>query len=278
MPCLPRQWMAQQQQKGHRLCLMLEGGDEARQPLLAARSLSQYQNLYAETVLATLAASGPVILLLEQLNEPALVNLLQRPETNWGWLGSLPGEALGDLARHWRDRLIIGPEDDRAFYRCHDNRTLGRALAHLPAVHWPAYLGPLISVCYWHDHQWHCHDNPSPGDHPPPIPEPWLDTPNPQAVTILHSNILRYLLAEHSEDLAALVALHDPNTWLTQVLEQARAWQWRRPEQLAFLVVRRLEEVVRDSVMVWQARVGETPEQHFERLMEQWHLMRKQDE
>lgn len=37
-----------------------------------------------------------------------------------------------------------------------------------------------------------------PGEYPVPVPAPWLNTPNPQAEVILHANILRYLLTEHS--------------------------------------------------------------------------------
>lgn len=270
MDSLPNRWVAQQQQRGYQLCLMLEGNNKARQPLLAVRNLSQYCNLYSETAAAELANAGPVVLLLGQLSEPALLDLLQHPESNWGWLGSLPAANLAGVTRHWRERLLLGPAGQHALYRIHDNRTLGRALAHLSKEQWPNYLGPLISVCYWHEGRWCINENPAPGDYPVPDPASWLGTPNPQAEAILHANILRYLLAEHSENLAALVEFQDPRIWLTQVLEQARTWQWREPEQLEFLVVRRLEEVNRSCVIHWQPRVGEAPGEHFERVVEQW--------
>jgi hypothetical protein len=270
--------MAQQQQAGRRLCLILEGQNDACQPLLATRDLAEYRSLYAETALAELAAQGPVILLLEQLSEPALLSLLQLPETNWGWLGSLPSEDLAALTRHWRGRLLVGPQGAQSIYRFHDNRTLARALAYLCPDQWPVFLGPLISVCYWHEDRWHTADNPAPDEYPVPDPAPWLNTPNPNAGAILHANILRYLLAEHSEDLVVLVESQDPKVWLTHVLEQARAWQWTRPEQLEFLVVRRLEEATRSSVICWQPKVGETPEDHFERVVRQWRLMENKDE
>jgi hypothetical protein len=273
MPEMPGQWMARQQQAGRRLCLILEGCDEVRPLMLAVRTLAQYRGLYAETALAELETNGPVLLLLDQLSEPALLDLLQRPETNWGWLGSLPSEDLASVAQHWRDRLLVGAHGDQALYRFHDNRTLARALDHLPAEHWPVFLGPLISVCYWHDDRWQCGDNPAPGEYPVPAPAPWLSTPNPNASVILHANILRYLLAEHSEGLAALVEFQEPKIWLTQVLEQARDWQWSQPVQLEFLVVRRLEEATRSSVIRWQPKVGETPWDHFERVVEQWRVV-----
>ncbi len=272
MLTMPGQWMARQQQAGRRLCLILEGSDEVRPLMLAARDLPQYRGLYAQTAVAELAAAGPVLLLLELLSEPALLDLLHRPETNWGWLASLPSEDLTSATRHWRDRLLTGAQGDQALFRFHDNRTLARVLEHLPPAHWPEFLGPLISVCYWHDDHWQCTDNPAPGDYPVPDPPPWLSTPNPNASAILHANILRYLLAEHSEDLAALVEFQAPSIWLSQVLEQAHVWQWRRPEQLEFLVVRRLEEATRSSVIRWQPKVGETPGDHFDRVVEQWRV------
>ncbi|PIB61137.1 MULTISPECIES: DUF4123 domain-containing protein [unclassified Pseudomonas] len=278
MDTLPSQWMSQQLQAGRRLCLILEGENAARQPMLAARGLLEYCSLYAQTPLAEIATAGPLILLLDQVGEPALLDLLQNPETNWGWLGSLPAVDLTGVTQHWRDRLLVGPQGNQALYRFHDNRTLARALNHLSSEQWPAFLGPLISVCYWHEGRWHCGNNPLPGDYSVPDPAPWLSIPNPNAHAILHANILRYLLAEHSESLAALVEFQDPRVWLTQVLEQARAWQWRRPEQLEFLVVRRLEEATRDSGIRWQPTAGEPPEDHFQRVLQQWHRMEKADD
>ncbi|NNA54108.1 DUF4123 domain-containing protein [Pseudomonas lactis] len=271
MNSLPYRWMAQQQQSGHQLCLVLDGNHEARQPLLAGRAPSHYCNLYSETAVAQLASSGPVIVLIERMSDPALTDLLLHPESNWGWLASLPASDLAGIARHWRERLLVGPVGQQALYRLHDNRTLARALAHLGKEHLPFYLGPLISVCYWHEDDWHHHKNPAPGDYPAPEPPPWLDTPNPQAEAILHANILRYLLAEHSEDLAALVEFQNPRIWLAQVLEQARTWRWREPAQLEFLVVRRLAEASGSSVTHWQPRAGEAPGEHFERVVAQWH-------
>ncbi|NVZ72334.1 DUF4123 domain-containing protein [Pseudomonas costantinii] len=270
MESMPGRWMAQQQQVGRRLCLILDGKHDARQALLAVRSLSKHCSFYNETALAELATAGPVILLLEQVGEPALVDLLQHPQANWGWLGSLPDEDLADVVRHWRERLLVGPAGSQAVYRFHDNRTLARALAHLANEHLPVFLGPLISVCYWHEDHWCQSENPAPGEYPVPVPAPWLNTPNPLAAAILHANILRYLLTEHSECLAALVEFQDPRVWLAQVLEQARAWQWRGPQQLEFLVVRRMEEATRASVIRWQPIEGETPGDHFERVSEQW--------
>ena len=73
MDTLPSQWMSQQLQAGRRLCLILEGENAARQPMLAARGLLEYCSLYAQTPLAEIATAGPLILLLDQVGEPALL-------------------------------------------------------------------------------------------------------------------------------------------------------------------------------------------------------------
>lgn len=276
MAITPGQWMAQQQQAGRRLCLVLQGESEARGALLATRTVAQYCSLYGQTVAAELAADGPVILLLDPVNEPALVGLLQDPQRHWGWLGSLPGDDLSSAIGHWRDRLVVGPAGRQALYRFHDNRTLARALGHLPAQAWPAFLGPLISVCYWQGERWCCGDNPAPGAYPVPDPAPWLEVPNPRAREILQANILRYLLTEHSETLIQLAEFQDPRIWLEQVLEQARAWQWKRPEQLEFLVVRRLVEATGDVVIRWQPMRGEAAEDHFQRVVGEWRRVERE--
>lgn len=111
----PGQWMAEQQQAGRRLCLVLQGESDARGVLLATRTVPEYRSLYGETVASEMAADGPMLLLLDHVNEPGLVGLLQNPQRNWGWLGSLPGDDLSGVTRHWRDRLVVGR---RAVRRC----------------------------------------------------------------------------------------------------------------------------------------------------------------
>ena len=71
MDNLAHHWMARQQQAGRRLCLMLEGASQACQSLLAVRSVSQYRSLFVQPSLAELAATGPVVLLLDRVGEPA---------------------------------------------------------------------------------------------------------------------------------------------------------------------------------------------------------------
>lgn len=113
MDNLAHHWMVRQQQAGLRLCLVLDGTNEACQSLLAVRSVSQYCRFYAQTSLADLAAEGPVVLLLDHVGEPALLSLLRTPQMNWGWLGSVASAELSNLAQHWRDRLLVGPQGIR---------------------------------------------------------------------------------------------------------------------------------------------------------------------
>ncbi len=128
---------------------------------MAGRNLAQYCSLYGETAVAELAAAGPVILLLEQVNEPALRSIcsIQR-RTGAGW-AACPAATVRSgptLARSPGGRRDGSP----GLYRFDDNRTLACALARLPNAQWPAFLGPLVSVCYWHAGHWCQSENPMP--------------------------------------------------------------------------------------------------------------------
>lgn len=229
----PGQWMTQQQQAGRRLCLILEGNSNARQPLMAPRNLGQCCSLYGGSAVAALAADGPVILLVEQFDEPALVGLLEHPEMNWGWLGSLPDADLGDVIEHWQARMLVGPPGNQALYRFHDNRTLGRALTSVPVAQWPAYLGPLISVCYWHEEQWCCANNPAPGKYP--IPDPLLGSTSPTPGLGHFAGEYPALPAGRTQRKPCGVGrVPGSRGWLAQVLDEARSWQWYGALQLEF--------------------------------------------
>jgi hypothetical protein len=65
---------------------------------------------------------------------------------------------------------------------------------------------------------------------------------------------------------------------LAQVLEQARAWQWDRPEQLEFLVVRRLVEATGDVLVRWQPMQGEVAEDHFQRVVGEWRWVEREQQ
>ena len=222
----PRQWMNDQLRLGHTLCLILDSEGElvARQALLNTPDPEQYCCVYSQTPISELANAGPFIFLIDNPGDARLKPLLDEPERSWGWLASIGNGDLPALARHWRERLIIGTRPHRALYRFHDNRVLGRALAHIPEEARPEYLGPAISVCYWHGAQWNVTHNPAPGEYPLPADPAWLSVPLPadRAMEILHSTVYRYLWAKHGEDLIRLSQRQDPGTWLTEQLSHAQ--------------------------------------------------------
>ncbi|WP_339474568.1 DUF4123 domain-containing protein [Pseudomonas sp. RL_5y_Pfl2_69] len=263
-----RQWMAEQLTLGHSLCLILdsEGERAARQALLKNHGPEQYCRVYSETPLADLADAGPVIFLINSPDNEHIKALLEVPERNWGWLASIGRDDLPALTRHWRERVITGTRPHQALYRFHDNRALTRALGHIPEKARPEYLGPAISVCFWQGSQWAVINNPAPGVHPVPADPAWLNVPVPasQTMAMLHSNIYRYLWAEHSDELIRLSQRQDPSTWLAEQLSQARQWGWSTPEQLHFLIINTLKPPLLRS---WLPHGDEDPQVHFERLL-----------
>ena len=266
----PRQWMTDQLRLGHTLCLILDSEGElvARQALLNTPDPEQYCCVYSQTPISELANAGPFIFLIDNPGDARLKPLLDEPERSWGWLASIGNGDLPALARHWRERLIIGTRPHRALYRFHDNRVLGRALAHIPEEARPEYLGPAISVCYWHGAQWNVTHNPAPGEYPLPADPAWLSVPLPadRAMEILHSTVYRYLWAKHGEDLIRLSQRQDPGTWLTEQLSHAQQWGWTAPEQVHFLITSKLTETEPPLINNWAPHEGETPQAHYERL------------
>jgi hypothetical protein len=262
--------MNDQLRLGHTLCLILDSEGElvARQALLNTPDPEQYCCVYSQTPISELANAGPFIFLIDNPGDARLKPLLDEPERSWGWLASIGNGDLPALARHWRERLIIGTRPHRALYRFHDNRVLGRALAHIPEEARPEYLGPAISVCYWHGAQWNVTHNPAPGEYPLPADPAWLSVPLPadRAMEILHSTVYRYLWAKHGEDLIRLSQRQDPGTWLTEQLSHAQQWGWTAPEQVHFLITSKLTETEPPLINNWAPHEGETPQAHYERL------------
>ena len=269
-PVSPWKWIEEQHRQGRELCLILDslGEMETRQTLLNGRACDRYASVYDQTSVARLANAGPYLILLSRADTEALSGLLGAPERNWGWLASIAQGDLPALLEHWRQRFLLGSRPNQALYRFHDNRVLARALAFMPQEARPGYLGPAVSVCYWHETHWEVVSNPAPGKRPVPDEPAWLNVPAPplQAIEILHANVYRYLWAEHSDEMLALSQLQDPDEWLTEQLAQARHWAWTTPEQVHFLVLQRLTTWERPVIKNWSPRAEETPAMHFERL------------
>lgn len=269
-PVSPWQWIEEQHRQGRELCLILDslGEMETRQTLLNGRACDRYASVYDQTSVARLANAGPYLILLSRADTEALSGLLGAPERNWGWLASIAQGDLPALLEHWRQRFLLGSRPNQALYRFHDNRVLARALAFMPQEARPGYLGPAVSVCYWHETHWEVVSNPAPGKRPVPDEPAWLNVPALplQAIEILHANVYRYLWAEHSDEMLALSQLQDPDEWLTEQLAQVRHWAWTTPEQVHFLVLQRLTTWERPVIKNWSPRAEETPAMHFERL------------
>ncbi|NUU34984.1 DUF4123 domain-containing protein [Pseudomonas sp. C2B4] len=266
----PVQWMATQLQLGRSLCLILDSAVASgiHQTLVSQLSPEHYQSVYSRTAVASLAADGPYVFLVDSLNPSTLDESFEGLPRDWGWLASIENGALERLLEHWRERLFIGQRPQQGLYRFQDNRVLARALAHLPESAYPEYLGPVISACYWQGEQWRTVENPAPGQYPVPETPPWLDTPATasQEREILLANVGQYLLAEHSEDLARLPAKLSPRAWLAEQLDLAEQWGWQTPEQLRFLVVERLREMHTPGIKNWIPHPEEPAQAHFERL------------
>lgn len=269
-PACPRQWMTEQLRLGHTLCLILDSEGElvARQALLSPHDLERYSCVYNQTPVSDLANAGPFIFLIDSPGDARIKPLLDAPERNWGWLASIGNGDLPALTRHWRERLITGTRPHQALYRFHDNRVLNRALAHITEEARPEYLGPAISVCYWQGTQWEVTHNPAPGEYPLPADPAWLSVPvsADRAMGILRSTVYRYLWAKHSDDLIRLSQRQDPATWLAEQLSHAQQWGWTTPEQLRFLIIRKLTEAEAPIINNWAPHEGETPQAHYERL------------
>lgn len=267
------QWLHAQTRRGCELYLMLDTDGQSAEHAALTRDLGteQFRPLYTGTAAESLGSSGPLLLRLDSVQHPAIQTLLATPERHWGWLASARHVELDVLTAHWRERVVTGERPNLAVYRVHDNRVLGRALAHLQPEQYAAFLGPFTSVCYWHAGQWHAADNPDPGLHPLPIDPPWLQTPTPQLIyaNVLFDNTRRYLVGEHTEAMATLAEQRDVDEWLWGLVQLTLLWGWQQPEQVHFLLTRCLQLPGYRPGKSWLPRPGEDPAMHFERVYQE---------
>ncbi|MFJ7313351.1 DUF4123 domain-containing protein [Pseudomonas sp. NPDC098747] len=267
------QWLQEQHRAERDLYLMLdiEGQMDERAALLSELGVEQYRNLYVGTAANALAQSGPLLFQIDSIRNPAIQTLLDRPQRNWGWLASASLVELEVLAAHWRERLITGEPPSQALYRVQDNRVLGRALAHLQPEQYADFLGPMTSVCYWHDGQWRVADNPDPGVHPLPADPPWLLTPKSELVyaNVLFDNARRYLVGEHTEAMTRLAEQLNVDDWLWGQIQRTRLWGWQATEQVHFLLTQSLQLPGYLPPKSWLPKPEEDPAAHFERVYQQ---------
>lgn len=269
----PHDWLRIQAELGRQLYLMLDsvGQLEERKALLGELHVHRYDGLYIGTAASALVDAGPYLFQFDSAEHPVINSLIETPERNWGWLASSTCDEVQVVARHWRDRLVSGERPNQALYRFHDNRVVGRALAHMQPEQYAAYLGPIHSLCYWHDNQWTVSENPSPGTQPLPEDPAWLRVPTSSATyaAVQFDNVHRYLMGEHTDRFANVAAQQDVNIWLRNVLDLAHTWGWKEPERLHFLLMQTLQAPGFIPPAAWHPKPNDTPSIHFERVYQE---------
>lgn len=261
-------WFAEQQDAGRDLFLIV---DRLAEPdpipeLFHADVMDEYINLYSGTEWDELADIGPWLIKMPAQQSIALSHLWEAPERNWGWLASASQLSLVDLARHWRERLLIEGPSGKALYRFQDNRVIAHHLSALSVTQIPLLLGPLDSALCWAGDAWLITENAAPAHHVAAQGQPWLDVPEPPEVArnIQRKNACDWLWAEHPQATTRLASARPLMEWLDSQLETASKWGWGQSEQLEFLLTHQLDSDLAQSSF-WTAREGETPDQHYQR-------------
>jgi len=263
-----RQWLDDQHGRQRQLLLIIEGLAEPNplQELFAKGLMHDYVNLCHGTEFADMADAGPWLVALSDSNVAKIQPMLDAPELNWGWLASAVQIDMPALADHWRARMLIVEEHQRALYRLQDSRVIAHHLCGLPLEQHHLLLGPLASALCWNGSAWSRFDNPAPAYCPHPFATPWLDLPEPPTTArqIRHHNLLQWLWQQFPTATAKLAEHVLLDEWLDEQLDQAEHWRWHAPEQQRFLLQYRLDPALA-SHSFWSAHTAETPEHHFVR-------------
>jgi hypothetical protein len=263
-----QRWLDDQQSQQRELLLVV---DRLAEPdpikgLFGADLMQDYVNLYQGSEFADLADVGPWLVRLTDAGAAFLYSLLETPNQHWGWLASAEHIDLSALAQHWRERMVIEENGQRALYRFQDNRVIARHLGELTEPQLPLLLGPLNSALYWDEQAWIGIDNPRPGNYPPPFETPWLDIPETAAIAneIRRHNLEQWLWQNHSTATACMAELQPLDSWLDEQLAKAQSWQWQSLESIQFLLEHQLDPGFADHPS-WAALEGETPDAHLAR-------------
>ncbi len=261
-------WLGEQSRLNRVLILALDSLAEPNPvtSLYSAGIMQRSVQLYRRTEYAQFAAISPWLTELQNPGNDAFRKLLDEPQRNWGWIGSMDKADLDSLTQHWIARMVIDEDGERSLFRFQDNRVLARCLGNMKETEWPLLLGPISSVLYWDQDQWKSADNSRPGMYPMPNPAPWLQVPTPPERTreILRANLKRWLLVNHAETAAKLSEAQPILEWLEEQMDLLEGWRWSTPEQREFMLTLRLDPKNAKD-MAWQPLPGETPEEHFER-------------
>jgi hypothetical protein len=261
-------WLSEQARLNRVLIIALDSLAEPNPvtSLYSAGLMQRTVQLYRGTQYTEFAPISPWLTELPNADADAFRKLLDDPQRNWGWIGSMDQADLDGLTQHWRARMIIDEDGERSLFRFQDNRVLARCLANLSETERPLLLGPISSVLYWDEEQWKSADNAKPGMYPVPNPAPWLRISNSpdRSRAILRENLKRWLLVHHVEAAAKLSETRNVREWLEEQMDLLEAWQWNTPDQREFMLSLRLDPKCAEDV-AWQPLPGEKPEQHFER-------------
>lgn len=261
-------WLGEQARLNRVLILALDSLAEPNPvtSLYSAGVMQRSVQLYRRTEYAQFAAISPWLTELQNPGNDAFRKLLDEPQRNWGWIGSMDKADLDSLTQHWIARMVIDEDGDRSLFRFQDNRVLARCLGNLKESEFALLLGPISSVLYWDENQWKHTDNGKPGMYPVPSPEPWLRNPESgeQARSILRDNLRRWLLTYHVEAAANLAETRVVSEWLEEQMDLLDAWGWQTPEQRELMLSRRLSEQCMKDV-AWEPLPEESPEVHFAR-------------
>lgn len=261
-------WLGEQSRLNRVLILALDSLAEPNPvtSLYSAGLMQRSVQLYRRTEYSQFAAISPWLTELQNPGNDAFRKLLDEPQRNWGWIGSMDKADLDSLTQHWIARMVIDEDGERSLFRFQDNRVLARCLVNMKDTEWPLLLGPINSVLYWDQDQWKSADNSRSGMYPVPNPAPWLRTPESgeQARSILRDNLKRWLLTYHVDAAATLAETRVVSEWLEEQMDLLDAWDWRTEEQRQLMLSLRLSPQC-EADIAWEPLSGETPEVHFAR-------------
>ena len=261
-----QRWLDDQRSQQRELLLVVDrlADPDPIAELFGADLMQDYVNLYQGTEFADMADVGPWLVHLTDADTAFLYSLLETPNQHWGWLASAEHIDLTVLTQHWRERMLIAENGQRALYRFQDPRVIARSLAHVAAHEIPQLLGPLSSALCWESDTWHSHENPQPGPSSFSQPAPWLySEPASIAREIRLDNLEQWLWEHQPEATTELAKQHEIRSWLEHRLELVERWGWTTAEQL-FLLLNKKRGVL-ELHPAWEPQPNESPEAHFVR-------------
>lgn len=262
----PTHWLAEQNQRQRQLLLIIDptSAPDAVGALFKRVPIRDYLQVFQNTEFENLLEQSPWLIRIDNAAIPGLMQLLQSPELNWGWVASVGQLDLNEMALHWRERMVFREGDQRWFYRFQDNRVISRSLSALDPLQIPLLLGPIVSALCWDGKHWQSFENNAPAHYPSPSAKPWLDAPEPKSISdAIEIRALESWLWSHQP--ALTYRLQAPvKVWIRQQLDLAAELGWTDTEHVLFLVECRLNPNLAEHP-VWLKREDESPTQHFAR-------------